>query len=137
MSNQVSPHDALVFVMVMASAVDNAMAEKELNRIGQLIDILPMFKGFDKETLIDVSQRCAELLSGPEGLEIVLETVKDALPPRLYESAYAVAVEVVAADLAVRREELRLLQLLRDRFNLDKLVCAAIERSASVRYLAA
>ncbi len=134
MNKPVSPEEALIFVMVMASAVDNAMAEKELVRIGQLIDILPVFDNFDKERLIEVSQRCASLLSGPEGLDIVLETIRDALPEWLHETAYALAVEIAAVDLSVRAEELRLLQLLRDRLGLDKLTCAALERSASARY---
>ena len=134
MQNHVSSDEALVFVMVMASAVDNAMAEKELRRIGQLIDILPVFGDFDKDRLIAVSQRCAEILNGPEGLDVALETVRDALPERLYETAYALAVEITAVDLAIRSEELRLLELLRSRLKLDKLVCAAIERSAAARY---
>lgn len=134
MINHVSPQEALIFVMVMASAVDNAMAETELVRIGQLIDILPVFEDFDKDRLIEVSQRCATILAGPEGLDIALETIRDALPEWLHETAYALAVEIVAVDLSVRPEELRLLQLLRDRFGLDKLTCAALERSASTRY---
>lgn len=134
MQNHVSAEEALIFVMVMASAVDNAMAEKELRRIGQLIDILPVFSDFDKDRLIAVSQRCAEILNGPEGLDVALETVRDALPERLYETAYALAVEIAAVDLAIRSEELRLLELLRSRLKLDKLVCAAIERSAAARY---
>ena len=134
MNKPVSPEEALIFVMVMASAVDNSMAEKELVRIGQLIDILPVFDNFDKDRLIEVSQRCATLLSGPEGLDIVLETIRDALPEWMHETAYALAVEIVAVDLMVRPEEVRLLQLLRDRFGLDKLACAALERSASARY---
>ncbi len=72
--------------MVMASAVDNAMAETELVRIGQLIDILPVFDDFEKEDLLDVSQRCAKILAGPEGLEIALETIRDALPEALHET---------------------------------------------------
>lgn len=134
MTNRVTPHDALIFVMVMASAVDNSMNEKELRRIGQLIDILPVFEGFDKERLIEISQRCAEILSGQEGLDIALETIKDALPPQAYRAAYALAVEIMAVDLAVKPEEIRLLQLLRDRLHLDKLTCAAIEHSAVIRY---
>ena len=44
MTAPVTPHDALIFVMVMASAVDNSMNDRELRRIGQLIDILPIFE---------------------------------------------------------------------------------------------
>ncbi|RYC10089.1 tellurite resistance TerB family protein [Ciceribacter ferrooxidans] len=134
MSKRLTTQEALIFVMVMASAVDNAMNDKELGRIGQLIDVLPIFKGFDKERLIEVSQRCADILAGPEGLDIALEVVRDAIPPRSYDTAYALAVEITAVDLCIRPEEIRLLQLLRDRLKLDKLTCAAIEHSAIARY---
>ncbi len=134
MTTPVTPQDALIFVMVMASAVDNSMNDKELRRIGQLIDLLPIFEGFDKESLIDVSKRCADILAGPEGLDIALEVIRDAVPPRFYDTAYALAIEVMAVDLAVKPEEIRLLQLLRDRLKLDKLTCAALEQSALARY---
>lgn len=134
MTTPVTPQDALIFVMVMASAVDNSMNDKELRRIGQLIDLLPIFEGFDKESLIDVSKRCADILSGPEGLDIALEVIRDAVPPRFYDTAYALAVEVMAVDMAVKPEEIRLLQLLRDRLKLEKLTCAALEQSAIARY---
>ena len=57
-----------------------------------------------------------------------------AVPPRLAETAYAVAVEVAAADRDVKAEEIRFLDLLRDRLNLDKLTTAAIERGARARH---
>ena len=59
----------------------------------------------------------------------------DALPPRLRETGYALAVEIAAADLSVGAEELRLLQLLRDTLDIDKLVAAAIERGARARHM--
>ncbi|WP_416796334.1 tellurite resistance TerB family protein [Ciceribacter azotifigens] len=136
MSKRLTTQEALIFVMVMASAVDNAMNDKELGRIGQLIDILPIFDGFDKERLIEVSRRCADILAGPEGLDIALEVVRDTVPPRSYDTAYALAVEIMAVDLSIRPEEIRLLQMLRDRLKLDKLTCAAIERGAVARYRA-
>jgi hypothetical protein len=64
----------------------------------------------------------------------MLELIASALPKKLYETAYALAVEVAAADLKVPDEEIRLLELLRDALNLDKLVTAAIERSARARH---
>ncbi|PST23421.1 Tellurite resistance protein TerB [Rhizobium sp. JAB6] len=134
MNKPLSAHEALIYVMVLASAVDRTMNDRELSRIGELIHALPVFRGFDDEKLISVSRDCAKLLSGSEGLDIVLETVRDTLPARLYDTAYALAVEVASADLSVKAEELRLLSLLRDRLGLDKLTCAAIERSAIARY---
>lgn len=134
MTTTVTVHDALIFAMVMASAVDNAMNDQEMERIGHLVEQTPVFEEFPAESLITVASRCATLVAGPEGMEIALETIRDALPERLYDTAYALAVEVAAVDHTVRPEEIRFLQLLRDRFNLDKLTCAAIERSAIARH---
>ncbi|MFB2549753.1 tellurite resistance TerB family protein [Ensifer soli] len=131
-----SHHDALVYVMVTMSAVDRTMTDQELARIGRLCRFLPVFDGFDDERLVAVSRECGALLAGAEGLDIVLEVIREALPPRLFDTAYALAVEIAAADLSVRDEEIRLLQLLRDRLGLDKLTCAAIERSAIARFRA-
>ena len=64
----------------------------------------------------------------------MLDVVADALPQKLHDTAYAMAVEVAATDLSVNQEELRFLQMLRDRLGLDKLTIAAIERSAQARY---
>jgi tellurite resistance protein len=134
MNHPLSRHEALIYVMVMASAVDRTMNDRELAQIGELVRVLPVFDGFDEDNLISVSRDCATLLAGREGLDIVLETVRDTLPARLYDTAYALAVEVASADFSVKAEELRLLSLLRDRLGLDKLTCAAIERSAIARY---
>ena len=58
----------------------------------------------------------------------------EALSGRLRETAYALAVEVAVADLHIWGEEIRFLARLRDALGLDKLVTAAIERSALARY---
>jgi tellurite resistance protein len=134
MAGTVTVHDALIFAMVMASAVDNTMNDEEMARIGHLVEQTPVFEGFNPDDLVIVAARCASLVAGPEGLDIALETIRDALPERLYDTAYALAVEVAAVDHTVRPEEIRLLQLMRDRFGLDKLTCAAIERSAIARH---
>ncbi|AJY44531.1 tellurite resistance TerB family protein [Martelella endophytica] len=127
-------YDALIYVMVMASAVDSAMSDTELARIGQITRSLPVFSGFDAGRVTDVAHDCAEILSGNEGMDIALEIIRDTLPERLHDTAYALAVEIVAVDETVLPEEIRLLQLIRDRLQLDKLTCAAIERSAIARY---
>ena len=133
-SGQLTPHEALIHVMVTMAAVDRDLSDNELELIGYLTTHLPVFKGFDREQLVPVAENCGDVLSHENGLENTLRHVKAALPERLYETAYALAVEVAAADLKICPEELRLLEMLRDRFGLDDLVCAAIERSARARY---
>ena len=81
-----------------------------------------------------MAQEVGEILQEPEGLNAVLGLVEEALPAKLRETAYALAVEVAASDLAVGKEELRFLAILRDKLGLDKLVTAALERSVIARY---
>ena len=130
----ITHHDALIFVMVTISAADRSMTDPELLRIGEMVQTLPVFRDYNRERLVNAAEDCSGLLQNEAGLEIVLDTVAEALPQKLYDTAYALAVEVAAADLHVEQEELRFLQMLRDRLNLDKLTIAAIEAGARARH---
>lgn len=134
MSRPISHHEALIYVMVTLSAADRTMTDKELQMIGNIVRHVPIFADFDIERLVSVSEDCGRHLQVEGGLDAVLDIVAASLPARLYETAYALAVEVAAADLHVEQEELRFLQILRDRLVLDKLTVAAIEHSARIRY---
>lgn len=134
MDNEISIQEALIYVMVITSASDAQMTDSELAAIGDMVKTLPVFKEFDPSDVLPVAQRCGERLQGETGLTDVLSLVADTLPMHLYDTAYALAVDVAAADMDVSREELRVLQLLRDRFMLDKLTTAAIERGAMARH---
>ncbi|MGO9486256.1 MAG: tellurite resistance TerB family protein [Rhodomicrobium sp.] len=131
---KITPHEALIYIMITMSAVDGQISDHELERIAQIVRQLPVFMGFDINNLSKTAERCGDLVGEEEGLEELLELVGGALPKKLYETAYALAVEVAAADLRVPDEEIRFLELLRDQLHLDKLVTAAIERSARARH---
>lgn len=128
-------HDALIYTMVLASAADQNMTDAELRTIGEMVNYLPIFRDFDRDRLPDVARTCAELLADENGLDRVLADVKHRLPLQLRETAYALACDVIAADGKASQEELRLLELVRDRLEIDGLVAAAIERAARVRHL--
>ncbi len=134
MSSQISHFEALIYVMVTMSAVDQSMDETELLRIGDMVKILPVFRDFNPDDLVDVATVCGDKLREDDGLADILTIVAESLPLHLYDTAYALAVEVAAADLHIEQEELRFLQMLRDRLDLDKLSVAAIEYGARVRH---
>jgi hypothetical protein len=64
----------------------------------------------------------------------MLEAIKAALPARLRETAYAIACDLVAVDGEATQEELQLLELMRERFEIDRLIAVAIERGARARF---
>ena len=127
-------HSALIYIMVLISAADNNMTDRELKRIGEQVRNLPVFLDFDEEELVPLAEECAAKLGEPGGLDRVLDLIIASLPAKLSETAYAIACEIAAADLHVEQEELRLLQQLRDSLDLDRLIAAAIERGVRARH---
>lgn len=128
-----NPHDALIYLMVIISAVDRDMTDSELRRIGDMTRQLPVFEGFDEEDLVPAAQACAKLLAKPDGLDRVMTIIVASLPSRLAPTAYAIACEVAAADGHVDREEMTLLNLVRRALEVDHLTAAAIEKGVSAR----
>lgn len=134
MAKNVTQAEALIYTMVTMSAVDSDMSDAELQKIGDVVRSLPAFDDFNADDLTKVARACGEVMSASDGLTQVLDVIADGLPKKLYLTAYALAVEVASADLDVQPEEIRFLQLLRDRLNLKKLDIAAIEFSAKIRF---
>lgn len=133
MQRKLDHHAALIYTMVMVSAADR-ISDAELDIMTYLVEHLPIFQDFDRSRINDLGRECAELLDEEDGLDLALELIADALPAPLRETAYALACDVVAADGAAMQLELRMLEMLRHRLNLDRLVASAIERAASARH---
>lgn len=136
MIKTLTPQEALIYVMVTASAADGNITDLELQEISDLVDRMPVFAGMDKDRIPAMAALCLDLLSEDEGMGIdrMLDMVKTSLTPALQETAYALAVEVAAVDLIADQPELLFLEMMRDTLDIDMLVSAAIERSARVRY---
>ena len=132
---KISHHTALIYTMVMVSAADRDMTDAELASIGDMVLHLPVFQKFDRKKLTRVGADCAKLLQQEDGLNNAFTLIKRALPKKLRETAYALACDVAAADGSASQEELRLLELIRHRLDIDRLAAAAIERGARARHL--
>lgn len=133
----ISHHAALIYAMVLVSASDRNMTDAEMRKIGEIIVGLPVFADYNPDLLAQTTASCAELLDDDNGLEKALSLIEDALPPRLRETAYALACDVAAADERIAIEESRMLELIRERLNIDALAAAAIERAARARFATA
>ena len=133
---RLNAHEALIYLMVITSASDRDMTDAELARIGAVVETWPIFMDFDPDQLVKVAQKCQKRLQTDDGLESVLVDAGVAIPPHLHDTAYAAAFEVASADMEMRLEELRVLQLLRRHLNVDASAIAAIERATKARHRA-
>lgn len=130
-----TPHQALVYTMVIASAVDADMTDEELLRIGQLVERMPAFADYEPDDLTTDAEACAELLASEGGADGAMSVIREALPERMRETAYAFACEIVAADGRASDEELSFLDVLSYNLDIDPLAAAAIHRGARARLM--
>ncbi|TDI58014.1 MAG: hypothetical protein E2O92_10695 [Alphaproteobacteria bacterium] len=126
--NALSHHSALIHLMVLVSASDSEMTDTELKSIGRAVRQLPVFATFDEAMLPATAETCAALLAEDNGLETVLALAADLLPTELADTAYALACQIAVIDGSLSPEELRVLEMIRQALNLDRLTAAGIER---------
>jgi len=139
MSEQVvpsfSPQDALVAVMVAESASDENITNSELLSITRMVDHMPIFGDYDASRIKTVSQVVFDLFEEEDGLDALFGIIRDGLPEPLFETAYAMACDVAAADGRLRQGELEFMAEIRYELNIDRLHGAAIERGARARHM--
>lgn len=128
-----SVHEALIYLMVVASASDRDMSDPELGRIGQVVRSWPVFQDFETHRLIDVAQECQLIVQSENGFEQVLSIANAVIPKRLHDTAYAAAFEVAAADLEMRMEEARVLQRLAEALEISENTVNALEIAGKAR----
>lgn len=129
-----SPQDCLVALMIAVSASDENIRTAELVKIQAAVNILPVFAGYDIDRMKVMSQLVFDLFEQEDGLDALFGLIRENLPEKLFETAYALACDVAAADGSLQESELRLLEEMRYELNIDRLHAAAIERGSRARH---
>lgn len=129
-----STEDALIAVMVAVAASDENMKTAELVSIASIVNHLPIFGNYDVDRIETISKVVYDLFEEKDGLDALFALLKDALPPELFETSYALACDIAAADGRVLQSELLFLETLRHEFNIAPLQSAAIEYTAKLRH---
>lgn len=130
-----SAQDCLAALMIAISASDANIRTSELVKINNIVNHLPVFAGYDDSRLPALSQTVFDLFEQEDGLDALFGLIRGTLPSKLYETAYAVACDVAAADGQIAEPEARMLEELRYELSLDRLNAAAIERGARARHM--
>lgn len=130
-----TPQEAVIYLMVMASASDGRITENELRTIGRVVRSFPMFTNADESNLVATSEACGQLMASEDGLHRVLAAASTSLPSHLNETAYAAVVDVVTADENLAPTEIRVLELIRDALKVPDNGAQAIEHAARARHL--
>ncbi|MCV6593712.1 MAG: tellurite resistance TerB family protein [Silicimonas sp.] len=133
-TSEFTPEDTLVAVMITVTATDGTIQTSQLVSIERMVNHLPVFSDYKIERLKEVSNTVFDLLAEEDGLDILWETMRTNLPERLFDTAYAMACDVAAADGEAHEAELEFLAEMRYELNIDRLLAAAIEAGARARH---
>jgi tellurite resistance protein len=126
--------EALVLTMVLVSAADGGITDREIGTMSGLVQTLPAFQDFTSDQLADVTDWTVRLLRDDDGLEHAGKIMRAALKPNLRETAYALACEVVAGDRGTKQQSFDMLDFVREELELDPLISAAIARGVRARH---
>jgi tellurite resistance protein len=132
--NGLDPQEALVCTMVLVAAADGGITDREIGVMAGQVQTLPVFFDFSAERLDAATDATVNLLREDEGLTHAAAMIRAALEPRLRETAYALACEVVAAHQTASQRALQMLEFVMSELHLDPLVAAAIERGVRARH---
>jgi tellurite resistance protein len=131
---RLDPQEALACTLVLVAAADGGITDREIGVMAALVQTLPIFQGFTSEHLGQATDAAVALLGETKGLDHGMQLIGEALEPRLKETAYALACEVIAADQAVGQQSLQMLEYLAAELPIEPLVAAAIERGVRARH---
>lgn len=128
--------EALVLTMVLVAVADGGMTDREIGIMAGLVQTLPVFHDFTSDQLTAVSDETVRLLEEDDGLAHAGTLMRRALSPKLRETAYALACEVMAGAThrTGRAQGLDMLDFVKAELGLDPLIAAAIERGVRARY---
>lgn len=136
--------EAIVLTMVLVAVADNGITDREIGIMAVQVQTLPAFEGFTTAQLNIVTEAAIQLLKDDDGLTNAGDLILNALSPKLRETAYALACEVIAGGVrhsdrgigpgASRGQAFDMLEFVRRELGLDTLIAAAIERGIRARY---
>jgi uncharacterized membrane protein YebE (DUF533 family) len=126
--------EALVLTMVLVAAADGRMSDREIGTMSGQVQTLPAFHEFTTDELSQATEAAVKLLNEEDGLKHAGRLVRAALTPRLRETAYALACEVIAGDQGSKSASFDMLEFVRAELQLDPLIATAIERGVRARH---
>ncbi len=125
-----TPAMAVMSVAVLAMASDGHWSKREIERLRMMAYLQPLFRDIPSVEKF-IGSRAADLRT--VGPKVMLEDCRKALTPRMRETAYAWAVELVHVDGVVLSKEHDFLQDLATKFAIPGPLARKLQTAAAIR----
>ena len=123
-----TPAMAVMSVAVLATAADGHWSKKEIERLRMMAHLQPLFRDIPSVEKF-IGSRAADLRA--VGPKVLIEDCRKALTPRMRETAYAWAVDLVQSDGAAVSAEHIFLQELAVKFAIPGPLARKLQTAAA------
>lgn len=125
-----TPAMAVMSVAVLATSSDGRWKKSEIERLRMMAYLQPLFKNVPSAD--GFIAECVKMLN-LAGPDVLLHDCSKALTPRLRETAFAWAVELIQVDGSVVSEERDFLRELAFKFSIPGPLARKLQVAASIR----
>jgi tellurite resistance protein len=105
------PAEAFAAIVLVSVAIDGYLADDELQVMLASLSRMHLFRSYPSEVMRKMFDKMCGIISR-QGFESLLKTAIASLPHDLYDTAFAVAVDLILADGEVTEEEENLIHYL-------------------------
>lgn len=118
-SSTLSIPESVAGICLVAVCADGDLSTEEIDVLLSSLTRLKMFRSYSSDVMVRMLNRLISVIKR-QGLNALLEMVLQSLPQDLYETSFAIAVDLVLADGEVTEEEEQLLEDLYIKLNIPE-----------------
>lgn len=130
--NSLSQAEALAAIAVAALAADGYLLDEERQSLVSAMAGLQVFKKYSSQQRLKLLEKLFDLLR-QKGAHTLVHSAKDALPPKLRETAFAVAINMVMADGTLVESEREFLRQLEQVLEIPDAVASQMVKSMLIK----
>jgi tellurite resistance protein len=113
------PAEGFAAILLLVTAADGYLADDESRLLSVTLQRMKLFRSYSSDVISRMIDKLCGMLRR-EGIEVLLEAAINALPHDLYETAFAIATDLILSDGEVTKEEETLLGILCHKLELNE-----------------
>jgi len=117
--------ESFAALMIAAIAADGQIAEEEARLVAATLSRMKLFEDYSEAKLVRTNEKILRILQ-QQGPEYLVKIASEGLPKDLYDTAFAIATDLILSDGAVSEQEQQLLNDLYDFLSLDEATAKTI-----------
>ncbi|MGF1486333.1 MAG: tellurite resistance TerB family protein [Prochloraceae cyanobacterium] len=106
--DNLDPAESFTGLMIAAIAADGQISEEEARLVAATLSRMKLFQDYTNDRLVRTNEKILRILQ-QQGPEYLVKIASEGLPQELYDTAFAIAADLILSDGVVSEQEQQLL----------------------------